>query len=73
MILLAAMMGSFLITSALSELVGGGAISVAGLMTGDFGACDIVGYTILFLWAGIAVLSAAAQVRVCARRIPTTA
>ena len=41
--LLSAMLASFAAASALSELVGGGPVSVAGLMTGDFGACDMVG------------------------------
>ena len=42
--LIASVMGSFLLTGAISGLVGGGSISLAGMMSGEFGACDYRGY-----------------------------
>ena len=40
-----------------------GAVSLAGLMTGDYGACNDMGATMLFLWAFFALTTAFAQVR----------
>ena len=48
--LLASAVGSFFMVGALSDLLGGGSISLAGLMYGDFGACDERGYFFLILW-----------------------
>ena len=50
-ILICCVMGSFLIVGAISGLIGGGSISLQGMMSGTFGACDYRGYLCQLLWA----------------------
>ena len=52
-ILICCVMGSFLIVGAVSGLIGGGSISLQGMMSGTFGACDYRGYLCQFLWANL--------------------
>ena len=45
------------VVAAPSELAGGGDVSLAGLVGGDFGACGVGGYAALVLWGALSALA----------------
>ena len=55
--LLASVLGPFLVVGPIAELAGGGDVSLAGLVGGDFGACGVGGYAALVLWGALSALA----------------
>ena len=68
MILAGSIFGSFMFVGAISMLVGGGQISLGGVMNGTFGVCDERGYYVQMIWFSTASLCIRAhQKKVSAR------
>mmetsp|Transcript_22879 Transcript_22879/g.60127 ORF Transcript_22879/g.60127 Transcript_22879/m.60127 type:complete len:461 (+) Transcript_22879:191-1573(+) len=57
MVLAGSIFGSFMFVGAVSMMVGGGQISLGGIMSGTFGVCDERGYYVQMLWFGTASLA----------------
>lgn len=67
MILAGSIFGSFMFVGAVSMMVGGGQISLGGIMSGTFGVCDERGYYVQMLWFGTASLA----VRAHRKKVPS--